>query len=80
MKAKRRRTLEIFAFLMAGIVAGPAIGADGKHQAGLHGATVEFHRAGAAGAFLATDARALDAGLVAQKIHQQEARLDARRD
>ena len=29
MRAKRRRTLEIFAFLLAGIVAGPAIGADG---------------------------------------------------
>ena len=47
-----------------------AVGAHREHQAGLHGAPVQGHRARTAGAFLAADARALDAGVVAQEIHQ----------
>ena len=55
-----------------------AVGLDGEDRAGLGAAAVDEHGAGAALAGIAADVRAGEIQLLAQKMHQQRARLRLR--
>ncbi len=57
----------------------PAVGLDREHQAGADRLAVEDDRAGAADAVLAADMRAGLAAVVADRVDQRLARLDADR-
>ena len=53
-----------------------AVGLHREHRAGLRAAAVDEHRAGAALARVAADVRAGEAEMLAQEVHEQQARLD----
>ena len=52
------------------------VGLDGEQQAGADGLAVELHRARAADAVLAADVRAVEAGVVADEVGEEQARGD----